>query len=142
MRLAEALVTRTGDREAARDALRSVRATCERLGARPLGTGAEWLARRARLIDTGGRPLPPPGVGGAYLPGETQARALGLSEREVEVLGLLAEGLSDREIGERLFITTKTAGHHVSHILTKLTVERRGEAAAVAFRMGLTGHLA
>ena len=56
---------------------------------------------------------------------------------EIEVLTLLAAGLPDREIAERLFITTKTTGHHVSHVLAKLGVERRGEAAAVAYRIGL-----
>ena len=66
------------------------------------------------------------------------ALALGLSEREVDVLELLALGRTDREIAEQLFITEKTAGHHVSHILTKLRVSRRGEAAAIAHRIGLT----
>jgi DNA-binding NarL/FixJ family response regulator len=47
--------------------------------------------------------------------------------------------MTDRDIGARLFITEKTAGHHVSHILTKLTVSRRGEAAAVAHRLGVVG---
>jgi DNA-binding CsgD family transcriptional regulator len=54
-------------------------------------------------------------------------------------LELLVEGLTDREIAERLFITGKTAGHHVSHILVKLGVSRRGEAAAVGLRIGLAG---
>ena len=55
------------------------------------------------------------------------------------MLELLALGRTDREIAQRLFITEKTAGHHVSHILTKLTVTRRGEAAAVAHRLGVVG---
>ena len=54
------------------------------------------------------------------------------------MLELLAGGLTDRDIGARLFITEKSAGHHVSHILTKLAVARRGEAAAMAHRLGLT----
>jgi DNA-binding CsgD family transcriptional regulator len=65
------------------------------------------------------------------------ARALGLSEREVDVLELLAVGMTDRDIGVRLFITEKTASHHVSHILAKLTVRRRGEAAAIAYQLGV-----
>ncbi|MBV8987216.1 MAG: AAA family ATPase [Solirubrobacterales bacterium] len=67
------------------------------------------------------------------------ATELGLSNRELEVLRLLAEGRTNRQIGERLFITPKTASAHVSHILMKLGVTNRGEAAAAAHRLGLTG---
>ena len=58
--------------------------------------------------------------------------AHGLTPREAEVLGLVADGLTNRQIGERLFITPKTAGLHVSHILAKLNVDSRVKAAAVA----------
>lgn len=60
-----------------------------------------------------------------------------LTPREQEVLRLVAEGLSNREIGERLFISTKTASVHVSNILAKLGVASRGQAAAAAHRAGL-----
>jgi DNA-binding CsgD family transcriptional regulator/tetratricopeptide (TPR) repeat protein len=63
----------------------------------------------------------------------TSARSLGgLTSRESEVLALLAEGRTNREVGEKLFITEKTASVHVSNILAKLGVSNRGEAAAVA----------
>lgn len=63
----------------------------------------------------------------------------GLTERELEVLQLIAEGLSNRQIAARLHISPSTAGVHVSHILTKLSAATRTEAAAVAFREGLAG---
>jgi DNA-binding CsgD family transcriptional regulator len=62
----------------------------------------------------------------------------GLSRREHEVLALLSEGRTNREIGERLFISQKTVGVHVGNILAKLGVSGRVEAAAVAIRLGMT----
>jgi DNA-binding CsgD family transcriptional regulator len=132
-RLAESLVTGRLDREAARLALQDSVTQAGRLAAEPLAREAEALARRARLIQL----APPVAHGPDTLTPQSRAHAIGLSERESEVLALIAEGLSDREIGERLFITTKTTGHHVSHILAKVGLERRGEAAALAFRLGL-----
>ena len=67
--------------------------------------------------------------------GRTGPRDLGLlTRRETEVLLLLGEGLSNAEIAARLFISTKTAGHHVSSILAKLHLTRRAEAAGYAIR--------
>jgi DNA-binding CsgD family transcriptional regulator/tetratricopeptide (TPR) repeat protein len=66
----------------------------------------------------------------------------GLSPREREVLALIAQGRTNREIGERLFISQKTVGVHVGNILAKLRVSGRVEAAAVAIRLGLTEHRA
>jgi DNA-binding NarL/FixJ family response regulator len=60
-----------------------------------------------------------------------------LSEREREVLGLIARGCTNREIATRLVISEKTAGHHVSHILDKLGLSRRSEAAVYAVRKRL-----
>ncbi|MET0810408.1 MAG: response regulator transcription factor, partial [Thermoleophilaceae bacterium] len=63
----------------------------------------------------------------------------GLTPREREVLQLVAAGRSNRQIGEELFMSSKTASVHVSRILAKLDVSSRGEAGAVAHRLGLDG---
>jgi DNA-binding CsgD family transcriptional regulator len=57
-----------------------------------------------------------------------------LTKRELEVLALVEQGLSNRQIAERLYIAPKTASHHVSRILTKLGLQTRAEAAAYAAR--------
>jgi DNA-binding NarL/FixJ family response regulator len=61
-----------------------------------------------------------------------------LTSRQLEILGLLVEGLTNAEIAARLFITPKTAEHHVSAILAKLGVRSRHDAAVEAVRLGVT----
>jgi DNA-binding CsgD family transcriptional regulator len=61
----------------------------------------------------------------------------GLSEREIEVLRLLVQGLTNKQIGARLSISAKTAGHHVEHIYTKIGVTSRAAAALFAMESGL-----
>jgi len=63
----------------------------------------------------------------------------GLTSREVEVLRLLAAGLSNREIAERLVISPKTAGHHVEHIYAKTGTANRALASLFAANHGLIG---
>jgi len=65
------------------------------------------------------------------------ALAAGLTEREMEVLGLIVEGLSNAQIAERLFITRATAKAHVHSILQKLCVDDRTQAAVTAMKEGL-----
>jgi len=121
-RLAEALLA-AGDREQATAAARAAHATATRLGAAPLRAALEALARRGRL-DLG--------------VGLREERALaGLTPRELEVLRLLVEGRSNRQIAEQLFISGKTASVHVTNLLSKLGVHSRLEAAALARRLGL-----
>jgi DNA-binding CsgD family transcriptional regulator len=105
----------------------------------------ETLAGRARItleaVPRAGSAEHPAGVvvGAASKPtAPTRAgSAHGLSAREIEVLRLVAAGRSNGEIAERLFITRKTAGVHVTHILNKLGVSNRVEAAMAAARLGL-----
>jgi len=63
----------------------------------------------------------------------------GLSDREVEVLGLVAEGCSNAQIGQRLVISRRTAEHHVQHIYTKIGVSSRAAAALSAMEHDLLG---
>jgi ATP/maltotriose-dependent transcriptional regulator MalT len=116
----------------AADNLRSAHEIAVRLQARPLLNEIELLARRARIpLETGPPEKDEPAA-------EPEAwEQFGLTERELEVLKYLAEGLSNREIARQLFISPKTASAHVSNILRKLAVQTRVEAATVAFRLGL-----
>ena len=86
-----------------------------------------------------GEPRIPPAMAGRLLAdlagGETPTDPLEqLSEREREVLALLAQGLRNREIGERLYISESTVKTHVRHVLEKLRIRNRAEAAAFAAR--------
>jgi DNA-binding CsgD family transcriptional regulator len=74
------------------------------------------------------------GVDGA---GAAEPDPFGLTPRERQVLGLLAQGATNRQIGAALFMAEKTASVHVSRILAKLDVQGRTEAAAVAHRLHL-----
>jgi DNA-binding NarL/FixJ family response regulator len=107
--------------------LREAHAVAAGLKAKPLRRELELLAERARLD------LAQPE---ASLPeGESLEKTLGLTPREAEVLTLVAGGYTNREIADKLVISVKTASVHVSHILRKLDVPNRGEAAAVAHRL-------
>ena len=66
-----------------------------------------------------------------------ESRPDGLTQREVEVLQLIAAGKTDREIADELFISARTVGYHVSNILNKTTSANRTEAATYASRNGL-----
>jgi DNA-binding NarL/FixJ family response regulator len=69
--------------------------------------------------------------------GTTRANPAGLTARQVEVLSLLAAGLSNAEIAERLVVSPRTAEHHVAAVLTKLGAATRWEAARRGAELGL-----
>jgi DNA-binding CsgD family transcriptional regulator len=117
--------------------------TSVELGAAPLRAEIEVLAGRARIklaaAPSAEEAAAVAGAGDAQEPrvATRAASSHGLSDREIEVVRLVAAGWSNGEIAERLFITRKTAGVHVSHILNKLGVSNRVEAAMAAARLGL-----
>jgi DNA-binding CsgD family transcriptional regulator/tetratricopeptide (TPR) repeat protein len=139
-RSAEAQVA-VSDRAAATVDLRESVRLARALGATLLVTRAEHLARRARLD------LDEPASesdGAAEPPSDTprdadQVEALGLTERELDVLALIADGRPNADIARTLFISPKTVSVHVSNILAKLQVRSRVEAAGVAHRHGIYG---
>ena len=117
-----ALALAEGDDEALRRALDEL----NRLGARP---AADIVARRMRerglAVPRGPRPT-------------TRDSRAGLTQRETEVMGLLADGLRNAEIADRLVLSRRTIDHHVSAILRKLDARTRGEAVAAAARLELS----
>jgi DNA-binding NarL/FixJ family response regulator len=130
-REAEALLSgdARGGKAAAARLLGDADAAAAVLGARPLAAAIADLARRA-------------GIALATAPADDGSdasveglEARGLTPRELEVLRLLGEGRSNREIGEALFISAKTASVHVTHILQKLNVTTRVQAAVAAHRL-------
>ncbi|NUU22417.1 MAG: AAA family ATPase [Streptomycetaceae bacterium] len=119
LRLAQALAA-SGRRAEAAQVAEGAYTTADRLGAAPLREALSALARRADLV--GGPPVPDAAV---------------LTVREREVLEQLALGRTNRQIGEALFISVKTASVHVSNILAKVGAASRTEAVALAYRQGL-----
>jgi DNA-binding CsgD family transcriptional regulator/phage gp36-like protein len=129
-RQADALLRTRGDRAAAEALLRAALAVADGAGAVPLATDIRLLAQRGRLDLTAGE------IDHAAV--RDPVAALNVTPRELDVLRLLTDGRSNRQIGETLFISEKTASVHVSNLLRKLGVSSRVEAAAVAQRVGVT----
>jgi DNA-binding NarL/FixJ family response regulator len=127
LRQAEALLARRQAR-AGSAVLRRAYEAADRLGADHLRRELAMLAQRARIK------LAPASDEAPDAPVDDRT---GLTPRQLEVLALIAEGQTNREIAETLFITEKTAGAHVSSILARLGVRSRVEAATTAHRLGI-----
>jgi DNA-binding NarL/FixJ family response regulator len=118
---------RAGKRDRGTALLRETADQAAVLHARGINTDISDIAHHFRL----------PGF--EALPSPARLNQLGsLTARELEVLRLVAAGHSNGRIAAELVISVKTASVHVSHILTKLSVATRGEAAALAWKNGLT----
>ena len=100
-------------------------------GFEELGADAAAAAVRRRMKELGVKAIPR----GPHA--ATRAAPAGLTAREQEVLALVADGLPDREISERLFISERTVHHHVSAVLSKIGVSSRTAAVKEAARLGI-----
>jgi len=127
-REAETLVAAGASRTEASVPLRQAHAAAVHIGAGPLLREVEMLAQRARLSLVAPDTQPASAT-------QNVEETLGLTAREAQVLALIARGCTDREIAATLVISVKTASVHVSHILHKLGVPSRIEAAAIAHRL-------
>jgi DNA-binding CsgD family transcriptional regulator len=118
----------TGAMDRGAAALREAYRLASEMGAAPLLAQVSAVSRRTRLsVDVPAR----------VALDAMSVQRLGLTPRESEVLALVASGRSNRQIGEELFVSEKTASVHVSNILRKLGVTSRVDAAAVAQRLGV-----
>jgi DNA-binding CsgD family transcriptional regulator len=126
-RQTEALLAQQGARTAAASCLRKGYTLAARIGAQPLQRDIEELAGYAR-IDL--RTAPPPAE-----PAPVAPLLQALTGRERDVLEALAAGLTNRQIAERLYISPRTAAVHVSHVLHKLGVPDRIQAAHLARKL-------
>ena len=128
VREAEA-AAQAGAADRAASSLRQAHAIAAELRAGPLLAEIDAVSSRTRIsIDAPTR----------IALDETSAERLGLTPREAEVLMLVAAGRTNRQIGDELYVSDKTASVHVSNILRKLGVNSRVDAAAVAQRLGMT----
>ncbi|MEV0717826.1 AAA family ATPase [Asanoa sp. NPDC050611] len=93
---------------------------------------AAWLRADLRRRGVGGIPRGPRRT--------TTTHPAGLTQRQAEVLGLIADGLSNADIATRLRLAPKTVDHHVSAVLARLGVQSRGQAAARAHKLGISPH--
>jgi DNA-binding CsgD family transcriptional regulator len=132
LRETECLLAAGGPRPEAERLVQEALATATALGADPLRAEVESVARRGRLSTQPSGAAEPD-----VRPAAQAADRLGLTPREREILGYVAAGWTNRQMAEALFISPKTASVHVSHILDKLGVEGRVQAATIGVRLGL-----
>jgi DNA-binding CsgD family transcriptional regulator/tetratricopeptide (TPR) repeat protein len=131
LRAGEAVLESGAARREAHGALRAADQIAADLGAGPLLEDIRELASRSRIDLAATAPAAPTAAPAS------PAEEFELTRRELQVLPLLAEGLTNSQIAARLYISPHTVGVHVSHILAKLDVDNRVAAAAAAHRIGL-----
>ena len=90
-----------------------------------------WLGLTLRRKETAVEPAVPPLADGPFRPNKERMAELRITPRELEILGLIGEGLSTREIAERLFVSENTVKTHASRLFEKLGAKRRTQAVQV-----------
>jgi two-component system, NarL family, response regulator LiaR len=98
--------------------------------------GLRW-SRPSEPVPAEPRPAPPAAPSAPFTADERKLRELGITAREQEVLALIAQGLSNREIGERLFVSENTVKTHASRLFEKIGVSRRVQAVQRGRELGL-----
>nr|WP_042183139.1 helix-turn-helix transcriptional regulator [Kibdelosporangium sp. MJ126-NF4]CTQ95581.1 LuxR-family transcriptional regulator [Kibdelosporangium sp. MJ126-NF4] len=119
------LLLTDGDRDSATEQLSLAYEVADRLGARPLREAVVELARRSRISLPGLLPIAEP--------------SSDLTPRELAVLQLVASGMTNRQVGEQLYISQKTASVHLSRAMAKLGAGNRTEVVSIAHDRGLIG---
>lgn len=120
------LLLADGDRDRAAEQLVSAYEIAVNLGANPLRDAVAELARRSRISLPGNDHAPEP--------------ATSLTPRELAVLRLVASGLTNKQVGEQLYISQKTASVHLSRAMAKLGAANRTEVVSIAYDRGLLEH--
>lgn len=95
--------------------------------------GLKWT-RSKEIVIVKEVPVP---AGGPFVMNAQKLKELGITQREHEILGLIAQGLSNREIGEKLFVSENTVKTHSSRLFEKMSVNRRVQAVQKAKDLGL-----
>lgn len=92
------------------------------------------LTRKKEVVIVREVPVP---AAASFSPNEERLKDLGITKRELEILELIAQGMSNREIAEKLFVSENTVKTHSSRLFDKLSAKRRTQAVQIAKEMGL-----
>jgi DNA-binding CsgD family transcriptional regulator len=95
-----------------------------------------WLGLKLTRREIVIKEVPVP-AGGPFVPDDARREELGITPREVEILGLISQGLSNREIAEKLFVSENTIKTHSSRVFDKLGARRRTQAVQIGKQFGL-----
>ncbi len=96
-----------------------------------------WLGLKLTRKEVIVREVPVPAVSEPFTVNEEQLRQLGITKRELEILELIAHGMSNREIAEKLFVSENTVKTHSSRLFDKLSAKRRTQAVQIGKEIGL-----
>jgi DNA-binding CsgD family transcriptional regulator len=96
-----------------------------------------WLGLKLTRKEVVVKEVPVPAVSEPFAVNEAQQKQLGITKRELEILELIAQGMSNREIADRLFVSENTVKTHSSRLFDKLSAKRRTQAVQIGKEIGL-----